>query len=68
MSLVQVLLIAWISLTLTSVFIGFLGYYLSRQKIKQLALVEFINIAIASATIVSSCSLVYRTHLVSFIM
>lgn len=60
MNLVQVLLIAWISLTFISILIGLFGYYFRKNKIKRLALVEFINIAIASATIISSFSLIYR--------
>ncbi len=59
MNFVQVLLIAWASLTLVSVLIGLFGYYSRNNKIKRLSLAEFINIAIASATIVSSFSLIF---------
>ena len=60
MNLVKLLLIAWICFSLLSILIGSVIYYAKTNKVKQLTLAEFINIAIASATVISSLSLMYR--------
>ncbi len=60
MNQVQILLIAWVSLTVFSILLGLTAYKYRTKVHKKLTLVESFNIAIAAATIVSSCSLLYR--------
>lgn len=60
MNFVKILLIAWVSFSLLSILIGSVIYYAKTNKVKQLTLAEFINITIASATLISSLSLIYR--------
>lgn len=60
MSPVEILLIIWASLTLLSILVGSISVFSRTKKLKRLSLVEFINIAINSAAMVSSGSLLYR--------
>jgi hypothetical protein len=60
MSPIQILLVSWVGLTIVSLLIGWVAYFCQKGTFKLLKLSDFINLAIASATIVSSCSLMYR--------
>jgi hypothetical protein len=59
MSRIQILLIAWVSLTLVATIAGILSVY-KRKKTIVLELPAFMNVSLSSAAIVSSCSLIYR--------
>ena len=61
MSQVQILLICWVSVSVLATVSGLAACYFQKKPLKKLSLPDFINLSLASAAIVSSCSLIYRT-------
>ena len=60
MSQVHTLLFVWITLTFISLLFGDLIHYFLQRSLKKLSLNDLMNIALASAAITSSFSLIYR--------
>ncbi|MDJ0581729.1 hypothetical protein [Crocosphaera sp.] len=60
MNQIQTLLFAWIFLTVIFILLGYFIYYRVNRSFKKLSLTDFMNIALASAAIISSSRLIYR--------
>lgn len=59
MSQTQILVSSWACLTFLTILSGMGSLYVRRRPIV-LKLADFMNLALATAAIVSSCSLIYR--------
>jgi len=59
MTQVQILLASWAFLTFLVILLGFAALY-TRKKSISLELPAFMNLSLATAAIISSCSLIYR--------
>jgi hypothetical protein len=59
-SQIQILLVAWAIVTILALLLGYLSFYFREASLKKLSLADFINLALASAAIISSLSLMYR--------